>query len=109
MEKGVFTVPDKDESPKVITLRIATVDKSQGDEADFVYLLTTRSNRGDQIGFVNDPNRVNVALSRSKVALTILGNKDTMSNGSEVWKKVKNFIYDRHSHGSSKQVMSDSL
>eukprot|EP00392_Amoebophrya_sp_AT5.2_P011745 g11830.t1 len=69
--------------------RILSVDACQGSEADHVILVTTRSNPHNNIGFVKNPNRANVAISRSKKTLTVIGDRDCMAGGSpEIWGQV---------------------
>ncbi len=55
-----------------VTIRIDVVDSFQGHEADFVFISMVR-NKG--IGFMDNPNRLNVALTRAKYQLVIVGNK----------------------------------
>ena len=50
-----------------------TVDAFQGQEADIVIYSITRSNKQANLGFLNDDARMNVALSRGKVGLIIVG------------------------------------
>ena len=50
-----------------------------------VYLVLGRSKEG--LGFLKDPSRVNVAISRAKQGLTIIGEKETMKKHSK-WKKI---------------------
>lgn len=60
-------------------VRILSVDQSQGSEADIVILSCVRCNPMKKIGFVTDPNRMNVAISRMKNQLIIIGSYDTLS------------------------------
>lgn len=55
---------------------VSTVDSFQGQEADIVIISTVRSRR---IGFVDDPNRINVALTRAKRVVRIVGNLSLFS------------------------------
>ncbi|CAD7944627.1 unnamed protein product, partial [Amoebophrya sp. A120] len=69
-------------------LQIVSVDACQGSEADHIILLTSRSNAEGTIGFCSNPNRCNVALSRAKESLTIVGNSKCMANRSTMWASV---------------------
>lgn len=56
-----------------LTIRCATVDAFQGSEADVAIYSITRSNKKGEIGFLRDEARLNVALSRGRVGLVIVG------------------------------------
>ncbi|MBO1346632.1 MAG: protein kinase [Hormoscilla sp. GUM202] len=56
-----------------LTFECNTVDAFQGREADIVIYSVTRSNEENQIGFLKDEARLNVALSRGRVGLVIVG------------------------------------
>ena len=71
-------------------LRICTVDQSQGSEADLVILSTVRSNRAAQLGFLGNPNRLNVAISRARERLVVVGNPSTLCGDPrlrQVWER----------------------
>ena len=59
---------------------VHTVDGSQGAEADVILLSLVRSNRRGAVGFVAEPRRLNVALTRAKQALIMAGDAVTLGN-----------------------------
>ena len=64
-------------------LRICPVDNYQGEENDIILLSLVRSNFDENIGFLKETNRLNVALTRAKKGLFVIGNFDMLKNKSE--------------------------
>ncbi|KAJ1393687.1 AAA domain-containing protein, partial [Ochromonadaceae sp. CCMP2298] len=73
--------------PEGDRLRICSVDQSQGSEADVVILSCVRSNPLCEKGFVTNPNRLNVAVSRARERLVIVGDADTLG-GDRNWQAL---------------------
>lgn len=59
-----------------LEVEVATVDAYQGREADVVLMSVTRSNLTKSLGFLRSRNRINVALSRARDGLVIVGDDD---------------------------------
>ena len=55
-----------------------TVDGFQGQERDIIIISLVRSNDEGQIGFLRDLRRMNVAITRARMKLIILGDRDTL-------------------------------
>jgi ATP-dependent RNA/DNA helicase IGHMBP2 len=60
-------------------ISINTVDSFQGQERDVVYISMVRSNTAGEIGFLSDIRRMNVALTRAKKKLVVIGDSSTLS------------------------------
>ena len=66
-------------------LEVASVDAFQGREKDFIILSCVRSNEHQGIGFLNDARRLNVALTRAKFGVILIGNAKVLSRVSWYW------------------------
>ena len=74
-------------------VRVATIDNFQGEEADVVIVSLVRCNATNTIGFLAQPGRVNVLLSRARDAQIMIGCKETLCNasnrdGAALWQSI---------------------
>lgn len=73
MKKDVFFRPFR----RLVTVH--TVDGFQGQERDVVFISLVRANEAGQIGFLKDIRRMNVAITRARMKLLILGDASTLT------------------------------
>lgn len=77
---------------KIITVN--TVDGFQGQERDVILLSLVRSNDEGQIGFLRDLRRMNVAITRARMKLIIVGDASTLTR-HPFYRKLYEYINDR--------------
>lgn len=68
-----------DLKPYLDKIAVNTIDSFQGQERDVVYISMTRSNTEGQIGFLADIRRMNVAMTRARKKLVVIGDSATLS------------------------------
>ena len=84
--------------PKINTINIingifvSTIDSFQGHEKSFVIFSCVRNNTENKIGFVKDKRRLNVALTRAKNGLILVGNKDVLKKGDKLWNSYITYL-----------------
>ncbi|KAJ2987432.1 hypothetical protein NUW58_g4511 [Xylaria curta] len=77
---------------------VSSIDGYQGREAEIVVFVTTRCNVSCEIGFLKDLRRMNVALTRAKSGLIVIGNRETLTQGTAdpdstaMWKRLLNSL-----------------
>ncbi|XP_065871329.1 uncharacterized protein [Euphorbia lathyris] len=72
------------------SVKVRSVDGFQGGEEDIIIMSTVRANRGGAIGFMSNYQRINVALTRARHCLWILGNERTLINSESIWTNIVN-------------------
>lgn len=78
---------------------LTTADNFQGEESDIVIVSLTRSNKNADIGFMAAPQRLNVLLSRARIALIMIGNATTFMKsrrGTEAWVPFFQHLSENH-------------
>ncbi|CAL9732843.1 putative ATP-dependent RNA helicase Ecm32p [Monosporozyma unispora] len=73
-------------------LQVATVDSFQGHEKNFIIFSCVRSNSENKIGFLTDKRRLNVALTRSKNGLILVGNDYVLERGGGMWQQYITYL-----------------
>ena len=71
-----------------------TVDGFQGQERDVILISLVRANEDGKIGFLNDLRRMNVAITRARMKLMILGDASTLTRHA-FYKELYNYISQR--------------
>ncbi|CAJ2652930.1 unnamed protein product [Trifolium pratense] len=70
------------------SVSVRSIDGFQGGEEDIIIISTVRSNGSGKVGFLSNRQRTNVAMTRARYCLWILGNAATLINSDSVWRNV---------------------
>jgi ATP-dependent RNA/DNA helicase IGHMBP2 len=81
-------------------IAINTIDSFQGQERDIVYISMTRSNPDSRIGFLSDIRRMNVAMTRARKKLVIIGDSATLSQ-FDFYSNFISWAQDRNAYQSA--------
>jgi ATP-dependent RNA/DNA helicase IGHMBP2 len=69
----------EDDDLRIMDIEVNSIDGFQGQEKDLIYLSMVRSNDNSEIGFIKDERRLNVALTRAKSKIVIVGDSSTIA------------------------------
>ena len=69
------------------SIACSTIDSFQGRESDIIVFSTVRCNVEGDLGFLDDPRRLNVMWTRARLALIIVGDRRTLST-NPLWKRA---------------------
>jgi predicted DNA helicase len=87
-------------------MAINTVDSFQGQERDVIYISLVRSNEVGEIGFLKDTLRMNVAMTRAKKKLVVIGDSATIGQHS-FYAKFLDYINEIDAYHSAFEWMGD--
>ena len=87
---------------KLMELEIKTVDGFQGREKEVIIVSFVRSNPKQEIGFLKDLRRLNVAITRAKKKLILIGNSKTLSK-NKVYERLITYIKKNGSYISANE------
>jgi hypothetical protein len=89
-------------------IKVTTVDNYQGEENDIIIISLVRSNQFKKLGFTNVENRVNVALSRARKGMYVLGNFDMLMSGSQLWANIGTLAFKNKVFGDGFVLMCNN-
>ncbi|KAI3734275.1 hypothetical protein L6452_13740 [Arctium lappa] len=87
---------NKYEKLEGFSVKVKSIDGFQGGEEDIIILSTVRCNRHGSVGFLCSPQRTNVAVTRARHCLWILGSERTLANSDSVWRELVCDARSRH-------------
>ena len=85
-------------------INVNTVDSFQGQERDIIYISLVRANDKGEIGFLSDTRRMNVALTRAKKKLVVIGDSSTIGR-HEFYDKFLDYINEIDAYRSAFEWM----
>src|SRR5690606_28166849 len=85
-------------------LTVDSIDAFQGQERDVIVISLVRSNAEGEIGFLADTRRMNVALTRAKRKLMVIGDSSTLSNNS-FYQSFLDYVDERNLYKSVYEFM----
>ena len=88
-------------------ISVNTVDGFQGQERDIILISLVRANDEGQIGFLRDLRRMNVAITRARMKLIILGDSSTMAR-HPFYRKLYQHVC-LHSKGEEEQTATEAI
>lgn len=89
-----------------LQVEVNTIDAVQGREADVVVFSTVRSNPNAKVGFLQSDKRVNVAVSRARRGLILVGDSVFLSDARSPLKNVLGFIETHPHFGAIEEIVS---
>ena len=85
-------------------ISVNTIDSFQGQERDIVYISMTRSNQDNRIGFLSEVRRMNVAMTRARKKLVVIGDSATLGQ-SEFYAGFIHYAEQKNAYQSAWEFM----
>ncbi|TAG85858.1 MAG: IGHMBP2 family helicase, partial [Bacteroidetes bacterium] len=85
-------------------LDIQSIDGFQGQERNIIYISLVRSNENAEIGFLQDTRRLNVALTRAKQKLIVVGDSATLA-GHKFYDDFLDYVTEKNAHKTAWELM----
>lgn len=82
-----------------LTVEIDTIDGFQGREKEAVVISLVRSNTRGDVGFLSDTRRINVALTRARRKLVVIGDSSTLAN-HEFYLRLLDYFEQQNAYGT---------
>ena len=79
---------------------VKTIDGFQGEECDVIYISLVRSNPDSEIGFLSDIRRTNVALTRARKKLVMIGDSATLA-ANDFYKSLIDYCEEQNCYRSA--------
>lgn len=92
-------------SDKQKQVKVNTIDSFQGQERDVVYLSLVRSNENNEIGFLKDERRMNVAMTRAKKKLVIIGDSSTIGGKNKFYNSFLDYAQEINAYKSAFEII----
>ena len=87
-------------------IEIKTIDGFQGEEKDIIYISFVRSNQKGEIGFLSDVRRTNVAITRAKKKLIMIGDSATLAS-NEFYRKLIEYCETKNAYSSAWNLVNE--
>ena len=99
-----------EEDPQLqnLNITVSTIDGFQGQERDVIYISLVRSNEKKDIGFLSDYRRMNVAMTRARMKLIVIGDSGTIGE-NKFYKTFLDYVDTEGSYCSAWSFMSSSV
>jgi len=80
------------------------LDSFQGQERDVIYISLVRSNEKGEIGFLSDTRRMNVAMTRARKKLVIVGDSSTITR-HPFYSQLLDYVNETNSYRSAYELL----